>query len=123
MCIRDSNHPVPPDALTAWLKNLKNAGIRVCIISNNRRRRVEPFARQLGVGFFCNAFKPRPYFYLKGLEVLNVPKEECVVIGDQLFTDVKGAKRCGIRAFLVDPVGEETTLFIKIKRYFEKREK
>ena len=115
------NHPEPDEELLSWIKSLKDAGINICIISNNRYKRAAPFAEKIGVAFLCNSLKPSRYFYKKGLEVLNLRKEECAFIGDQIYTDIKGAKKCGIKAFLVEPIGTKSTLFIKLKRKFEKR--
>ena len=38
------------------------------------------------------------------MNVLELKPEEVVVIGDQLFTDVLGAKLAGLEVILVDPL-------------------
>lgn len=38
-----------------WLAQMKAQGVRMVIVSNNLRRRVEPFARQLGLEYISMA--------------------------------------------------------------------
>jgi predicted HAD superfamily phosphohydrolase YqeG len=52
-----------------------------------------------------NARKPLPHGFRRALTVLDLPRERVVVIGDQFFTDVLGAKLLGIRVILVPPLG------------------
>ena len=42
------------------------------------------------------------------------------VIGEQLFTDIYGAKRAGIRNILVKPIDSKEEIQIVLKRYLEK---
>lgn len=46
--------------------------------------------------------------------------ENTIFIGDQLFTDVYGAKRAGIRNILVKPIHPKEEIQIVLKRYLEK---
>ena len=41
-------------------------------------------------------------------------------MGDQLFTDIYGAKRAGIRTILVKPIHPKEEIQIVLKRYLEK---
>lgn len=105
-----------PVELAAWVTLLQENGIGLCIVSNNGRKRVEPFAQKLGVPFLCNAAKPCVYAFERAYRVLNIRKDDAVFLGDQLFTDIFAAKRAGIRSVLVDPVGERSTWFVRWKR-------
>ena len=115
------NYPDPDDNVMQWLMSMKEESIPVCIISNNQKRRMMSFVKNLDVGYFYNAFKPRTHVIYSALGVMNIKKSEAVLIGDQLFTDIRAANNAGIKAFLVKPVGEKSTLFIKLKRYFERK--
>ena len=64
--------------------------------------------------------KPLPVGYRKAAAKLGVPKNEICTIGDQLFTDILGAKLFGIKSILVPPIEPEKTAFFKIKRAAEK---
>ena len=110
----EHNYPIPKEDVLLWLKSLEAAGIPICIISNNRRRRVLSFVKDLRM-------KPDPKPLFRAIEVMGILPEEAVFIGDQLFTDIKGANNAGIKSFLVDPIGNKATLFIKFKRRLEKR--
>ena len=116
----EHNYPIPKEDVLSWLDSLEKAGIKICIVSNNRRCRVMSFTKDLNIGIFCNSMKPSPRPLYKAMEVMGITPDEAVFIGDQLFTDIKGANNAGIKSFLVDPIGNKATLFIKFKRYLEK---
>ena len=118
--LTEHNCPKPDADLVEWIKNVTDAGIRVCIVSNNRIRRIYPFAKKLDIPCICNAFKPDKTAIKQGLTVINRLPCETLFIGDQLYTDIKGAESVGIRSALVEPVGTKTTSFIKFKRFLEK---
>ena len=117
----EHNYPTPKDDVLYWLGSLERAGIKICIVSNNRRHRVMSFTKDLNIGIFCNSMKPSPRPLYRAMEVMGISPDEAVFIGDQLFTDIKGANNAGIKSFLVKPIGNKATLFIKFKRYLEKR--
>lgn len=115
------NYPTPDDAVKKWLSELKNAGVPVCIVSNNRRGRTMEFVRELGIGAFFNSFKPSYRALLKAINVMGISKDEAVFIGDQLFTDIKAANKAGIKSFLVKPIGNKGNWFVRLKRRYERR--
>lgn len=45
--------------------------------------------------------KPSPAFFHAAVQELNCPKDEIVMIGDDIDADVGGAQKCGIRGILV----------------------
>lgn len=51
---------------------------------------------------------------------MGTTPENTIFIGDQLFTDVYGAKRAGIRNILVKPIHPKEEIQIVLKRYLEK---
>ena len=54
------------------------------------------------------------------MERLGTDKENTLFVGDQLFTDIWGAKKAGIRTFLVKPIHPKEEIQIVLKRYLEK---
>ena len=56
------------------------------------------------------------------MQILGTDTKNTVFIGDQLFTDIYGAKRAGIHTTLVKPIGitEREEIQIVLKRYLEK---
>ena len=51
---------------------------------------------------------------------LDLTPEETAVIGDQLFTDIRGGNRIGLMTILVDPLDTNEPIHVRIKRIFEK---
>ena len=114
------DNPTPLEGLFEWLDNMRKNNINMMIVSNNHVPRVTPFAQLLGLDFIPEGAKPLPIGYKKAAEKLGVPKSEICTIGDQLFTDILGAKLFGIKSILVPPIEPEKTVFFKIKRAAEK---
>ena len=81
------------------------------------------FARlneEIQTNYIFNAHKPSTKNYKKGMEIMGTTIENTIFIGDQLFTDVYGAKRAGIRNILVKPIHPKEEIQIVLKRYLEK---
>ena len=56
----------------------------------------------------------------KAMELLGTTSENTLFVGDQLFTDVWGAKKAGIVTYLVKPIHPKEEIQIVFKRYLEK---
>lgn len=54
------------------------------------------------------------------MEQMHTTKETTLFVGDQLFTDVWGAKKCGIVTYLTHPIHPKEEIQIVLKRYLEK---
>lgn len=104
-----------------WLKELKGAGIGVCLVSNGTERRVRDTARMLDLPFVCHAFKPLPFGCRRALKSLHFDRASTAVVGDQLLADVLAGHLAGLKTILVRPVGlSEEPWFTAIKRPFER---
>ncbi len=104
----------------ALFERLKRIGFECCLISNNKKQRVSSFNKRIGVHMIFNAHKPRRKGYMDAMVRMGTEKETTLFVGDQLFTDIWGAKRCGIRNILVKPINKREEIQIVIKRYLEK---
>ena len=62
------------------------------------------FAEEVAYPYIFKAGKPKIANYKKAMELMGTDKTNTVFIGDQLFTDVWGAKRTGIKNILVKPI-------------------
>mgnify|MGYP002755433233 CR=1 FL=1 len=111
---------IPIDGLEMWLERIDKAGIKTMILSNARGSRVEPFAKKIGVDYTPKAMKPLPFKAWKSCSNMQVKSKNTAIIGDQLFTDVWGAKRVGIHNILVHPINPKEEIQIVLKRYLEK---
>ncbi len=116
------NDPNPTKEVVNFLNDMRKNGIKICIVSNNNKKRVAPFAGKLDIEFFVyDALKPAAYGYLKASELMGVECGKIAAIGDQIFTDVWGAKRAGCYAVLVEPIDiKSENILIKCKRILEK---
>ena len=99
---------------------LRSIGLDYCLISNNQLPRVKPFADAVQAKFVEDAHKPSRKNYLKAMKLMHVDLDSCIFVGDQIFTDVYGAKRCGMRTILVKPLHPKEEIQIVLKRYLEK---
>jgi HAD superfamily phosphatase (TIGR01668 family) len=87
-----------------WVRAARADGFALVLLSNNFAERVAAVAAQLDVPAVPNALKPLPFGFLRAVRLLGTPRRATVVIGDQLFTDVLGAKLLGVRAVLTEPL-------------------
>lgn len=99
-----------PQETTILFQNLKNQNFKILLLSNNHVQRAIPLAKVLDVEVLANAGKPNQTIYKKALDILNSKKENTVAIGDQILSDVVGAKKYGIKSILVDQLSQENNI-------------
>lgn len=110
---------VLPGEVAHWLGEIKDAGIKAIIVSNNHERRGRDFAALCDLPFVAKAFKPSQKTIAAVLKVL-APPGAVAVIGDQLFTDILYGKRAGFITVLVEKMGSDLPFFVKMKRVAER---
>ncbi len=103
-----------------WIESLKNAGIKVALVTNTPFFRAYIFGKVFGVPFNAYSSKPHTRGIRHAAKVLGVELTEIGMVGDQVFTDVAAANKCGAVPLLVDPV--ENKKFWK-NHYKKAREK
>lgn len=113
-------HPHPGDRVKKWLEELRSAGIGAAFVSNNNKERVEIFNAELGLPAYYKAKKPFKKNLLRAMKDIGSSKENTVLMGDQVFTDVWAARNAGIKAVLVPPINDKKDIFTKFKRLLEK---
>ena len=101
-------------------RRLDKIGMKSCLISNNKEERVKRFNKDIGTLYIYNAHKPSGKNYMKAMELMNTNLDNTIFVGDQLFTDVYGAKRIGMKNILVRPIDPKEEIQIVLKRYLEK---
>lgn len=107
--------------IEAWVQSMRDAGLQITIVSNNDVNRVGRFCEPLAIPFICDARKPLKHAFQQAIRSLGLPKEEIVVIGDQLLTDILGANRVGLQTILVVPVASSDATITKFNRMIERR--
>ena len=114
-------HGAPADERAKQLfRRLKEIGFESCLLTNNQKKRVEMFNQDVGTHYIFNAHKPATGNYKRAMELMGTDLSSTVFVGDQLFTDVWGAKRAGIHNILVQPMNPKEEIQIVLKRYLEK---
>lgn len=115
------NNPEPYIGLSRWVDKMQEGGLELIIFSNNNRRRVSAFARQLGLPYVARAGKPLPFMIRRTMNRYILLRESTVIVGDQLFTDILGANLAHIRSILVTTITPEHGWFFRLKRKWEKK--
>ncbi|AIE60821.1 YqeG family HAD IIIA-type phosphatase [Bacillus methanolicus] len=114
------DRPSATPKLIEWFDNMRKNNISVTIVSNNNEKRVKLFADPLNIPFIYKARKPMGRAFEKALAQMGLEKEETVVIGDQLLTDVLGGNRSGFYTILVVPVASTDGFFTRFNRKVER---
>ena len=74
----------PDDTLRQWINGLKDAGITVMIVSNNRSGvRVTEFCGDLGIGYQGHAGKPSPKGLRAAMERTGTDPAHTAMLGDR----------------------------------------
>lgn len=109
-----------PENLRAWVRSLQDAGLRVCLLSNNWHERVVEAAAQLDCMLVTKAVKPLPHGFLMARRRLGVGRSATVVVGDQTFTDILGAHLTGTKALLVTPLAKQDLWHTRLLRNLDR---
>lgn len=113
-------HGAPADRPAEELfERLRGLGFSTCILSNNKEPRVAPFANQVKSPYIYKGGKPSVRGYRKAMEVMKTDASSTLFVGDQLFTDIWGARRTGLYSILVKPIDPKEEIQIVLKRYLE----
>ena len=104
-----------------WLGKLLQAGIKITLVTNSGGPKVKMLEDSTGLKVVNWAAKPLPFAFQRALKNLSVPKEQVLVVGDQLFTDVLGAHLSGLEAAWVRPLDGEDFIVTSGMRKLEKQ--
>ena len=112
------SHKNCPDETKELIKKLQKDFI-VVISSNNTKKRLKPYLKELGIDGVSWSMKPS----IRGLMIIKskykLKKKEMCIIGDQIVTDVLAGKRFHIKTILVDPLGEKDLKITGLNRKIE----
>lgn len=104
----------------AWVADARDRGFRMIMLSNNFSDRVTEVATQMDIPFVASALKPLPTGFLAALRRLRLPRRQVAVVGDQLVTDVLGAKLCGLYSILTEPLARRDHPVTGFFRFLER---
>ena len=112
---------VVPSEVSAWFEKAHAAGLMLCLVSNNIHfEEVQHSAHELGIegeGFAC---KPLPRALNAAMKRFSVTKEQTVMVGDQIFTDIIAGNLAGVSTILVKPQSTEDLWYTNLIRHVER---
>ena len=109
------------DGVKAWIENMQKAGIKLIILSNAKKNRMDGIAKGFGLPFVALGLKPLTLGYMRAAKRMGENIKNCAIVGDQLLTDILGGNLAGCKTILVCPVELETSFGFKIKRGIERK--
>lgn len=113
-------HGAPADERSiALFERLRQIGFESVLLSNNKEPRVKMFNDKVHSRYLYKAGKPARKGYFEAMKLMGTSPDTTLFVGDQLFTDVWGAKRAGILTYLVKPIHPKEEIQIVIKRRLE----
>lgn len=111
---------VPDEKVLQWLEILKQAGLKLAVLSNAKAERSSLFAKEAKLPVIEKAAKPLKKGFRQATKALELPQNKLCIIGDQIFTDIWGGNRSKVYSILVTPINKEESTFIRLKRVLEK---
>ncbi len=119
--IASGKDKLPSKEIIELFNNLKEKGFNVFIITNALKKRASRFKEKLNIKTYHFSMKPSSRNYNKLIKENNLNIKECAAIGDQIYTDVKGANKLGILSILVDPISNYEFITTKVNRIKENK--
>lgn len=119
--IATTKEKVPNNKVKELIEKLKKQGFKILIISNALKRRALRFGNSLNIKTYYFSAKPLKKQYLRIIKENNLKVKNIAAIGDQIYTDIKGANNIGIKSILVDPISKKESIITKINRLKENK--
>lgn len=110
----------PSKRVVDYVKQLKDLNIRPIIVSNNTSNHVKNYARALDIECITGVLKPFKYRLKKRLNKLDINPQDCIMIGDQLLTDIACGNALKIKTLLLEPITKSEFFTTTINRLFDK---
>ncbi len=111
--------PIPDKEVKDLFSDLNLLKLKVIILSNASKSRVEPFKEKLNVDSSYRSYKPFKKKYKKIMDMYGFKDNEIACIGDQLLTDIYGANHLNLLSILVNPISHDDYWISKVNRFVE----
>lgn len=102
------------------VRRIQAAGLICWIVSNGKTHRIRSYAASIDLPFVAMSNKPSRRAFKHVCQITGIEASKAVMIGDQLLTDIFGARRAGCRAVLVHPRSQQEAWNVRVKRGIEK---
>ena len=110
---------VPAEEMERWLRQMATSEFSVCVVSNSRKDRVKKFCAQYGIDCITHARKPFPDGIRRCLDRYQIPAQNALMVGDQIYTDTLGGNLCGVQTLLVKAI-DNHNFWLKARHVLEK---
>ena len=108
---------LPSKKALSLFNDLKKQGFKCFLFSNSHSKRLMKVKDYLNVDVYYSSMKPLKKNYKKVIKKYD--KNKCAFIGDQIMTDVIGAKRNNLYIIFVDRINDDEPIYTKFWRFFE----
>lgn len=104
------------EGLMEILEFLKNNNYKIAVASSSHEKTIREYLKKINILHFFDIVlggdmvkngKPDPEIYLKAVELLNLPKEECIGVEDSI-NGVLSVHRAGINAIMIPDLEQPT---------------
>jgi len=109
---------VPTEKMAAWLREMVQSDVKICVVSNSKKDRVKIFCAEYGIDCITHARKPFSDGIRRCLSKYGLKPSQCALAGDQIFTDTLGARTCGLTAILVTAI-DNHNIWLKLRHVAE----
>lgn len=110
---------IPTEEILAWLGQMNDSDIQLCVVSNSRNDRVKRFCEKYSIDCITHAKKPFSKGIRQCLERYGIPACKAALVGDQIYTDTLGANCAGVRSVLVRAI-DNHNFWLKLRHVAEK---
>lgn len=115
------DHATEPEEYSyKCVRMIEEVGIRCCLVSNAKSERSAKIAEMLNIPVVNYANKPGTSGIFRAIELMKTTPDKCVMVGDQVFTDVIAGNRAGVRTFMVEKLHNAEIWYVMLKRPFER---
>lgn len=109
---------VPTAHMAAWLRQMQQSDIQLCVVSNSRKDRVKIFCEGFGIDCITHARKPFTRGIRQCLARYKISAAEAALVGDQIYTDTFGANNAGVMPILVRAI-DNHNIWLKLRHVAE----
>ncbi len=102
-----------------WLDRAAACGVKCLLYSNASQRKIELVGKVTGLPGVPKVYKPAWKLLGKALAMIECSKDEVVLIGDQICTDMVGGNMGGVDTILVEPMTPKDWPGTKLLRMIE----
>ena len=109
---------IPTERMAAWLAEMKQSDVQLCVVSNSHKERVKEFCARYDIDCITHAKKPFSKGIRACMDRYGMLPADCALAGDQIYTDVLGANGCGVRSVLVKAI-DNHNFWLKARHVLE----